>query len=58
MGSNNKEIISVDSIEKIEEELEVMWINVEDVDTVFLGGYLVHNGDKSDPPGTPPGEGE
>ena len=58
MGSNNKEIISVDSIEKIEEELEVMWINVEDVDTVFLGGYLVHNGEKGGGPAAPPGGSE
>lgn len=41
--SDNKKVVQVSSSILINEELEAMYVNVEDVDTIFVNGVLVHN---------------
>jgi len=45
-------LIEVTSIEKIEEEVEVVNIDVEPLDVYFAGGILVHNKGASSDPGS------
>jgi hypothetical protein len=45
-------LIEVTSIEKIEEEVEVVNIDVEPLDVYFAGGVLVHNKGASSDPGS------
>ena len=45
-------LIEVTSIEKIEEEVEVINIDVEPLDVYFAGGILVHNKGASSDPGS------
>tara|TARA_B100000902_G_scaffold51253_1_gene57983 strand:- start:947 stop:2029 length:1083 start_codon:yes stop_codon:yes gene_type:complete len=41
--SDNKKVVQVSSSILINDELEAMFVNVEDVDTLFVEGVLVHN---------------